>query len=226
MQYLILLTGLTMASASLATDLDIPHKFTAGTPAIANEVNANFEATKTAINNKQDQLSSADCSVGKVVQSIAADGSTTCVDLTTPKTRYLALPGEAFVSATGQSINTSSDSGGAYHANINSSDTLVAAIHLPDGAVITEFAVWMEDAAPGQLDVSLNRRSLSNTGINSIANLSSVGVYSAGVRTYLSSPLSETVDNATSAYLVRAVSSTWPGNAALRITGARVTYTH
>ena len=48
-----------VALPAWGVDLTIPNTFTAGTPAVAAEVNANFTATATAVNSKQDKVSAA-----------------------------------------------------------------------------------------------------------------------------------------------------------------------
>jgi hypothetical protein len=58
-------------------DLTIPHTFVPGTPATAADVNENFSATATAVNNKQNRVVGT-CPAGQAVQSVAADGSVTC----------------------------------------------------------------------------------------------------------------------------------------------------
>jgi hypothetical protein len=220
-------------SAAFAADLTIPHNFSADTPALASEVNANFSATETAVNSKQDQLSGANCATGEVLQSIAPDGTGACVELNPPRTGYLSLPGEAFVSASGGPVSTSSDNGGAYVA-ASAADTLVAPVHLPHGAVITEFKVWMVNAAPSGVEASLNRRNHGSNGITTIASLTPPHTYISGISEYISAPLLETVDNATGSYLVRAravIPSTsaitaWPNSSALRIQSVRIAYTY
>lgn len=72
-----LLTALALGSTAHAGDLTVPHSFTAGTKALAEEMNANFAATQTAVNSKQDKLTGA-CSAGQFVNSVNADGSLNC----------------------------------------------------------------------------------------------------------------------------------------------------
>lgn len=221
------------SSHAFAADLSIPHSFSADTPALADEVNANFSATETAVNSKQDQLSGTSCAMGEALQSIVADGTGSCVEINPIRTGYLSLPGEAFVSASGGPVSTSSDNGGAYVAAI-ATDTLVAPVHLPQGAVITEFKVWMENATPSGVEASLNRRSHGSNGITAIATLTPPTTYISGISEYTSSPLLETVDNASQSYLVRARAvspststiTAWPNSPALRIVSVRIAYSY
>ena len=58
-------------------DLTIPNTFVAGTPASAASVNANFSATATAVNTKQDRVAGT-CAAGQVIASINVNGSVVC----------------------------------------------------------------------------------------------------------------------------------------------------
>lgn len=65
------------AAATQAGDLTIPNTFVSGTKALAEEVNANFTATQTAVNSKQNKITGA-CVVGSFVASVNADGTLVC----------------------------------------------------------------------------------------------------------------------------------------------------
>jgi hypothetical protein len=233
MRLIISILVLLASSHAFATDLTIPHSFSPDTPALADEVNANFSATETAVNSKQDQLSGTNCAAGEAVQSIIADGTGMCIELNPARIGYLSLPGEAFVSASGGPVSTSSDDGGAY-VTASTTDTLVAPVQLPQGAVITEFKVLMVNSAPSGIEASLNRRNHGSNGITTIATLTPPHTYISGISEYTSSPLLETVDNASQSYLVRAravIPSTstvtgWPNSSALRIQSVRIAYTY
>src|SRR6266853_272442 len=58
-------------------DLTIPKTFVPGTPATAADVNANFSATATSVNSKQDRINGT-CPAGQAVLSINPDGSVVC----------------------------------------------------------------------------------------------------------------------------------------------------
>lgn len=90
---------------SQAAELTIPHTFSAGTPAKASEVNANFNAVKSAVDDKETRVSSLEadntttktnvstlqtsvsgkqnrvtgtCAVGSAISAINADGTVSC----------------------------------------------------------------------------------------------------------------------------------------------------
>lgn len=60
-----------------AADLAIPNSFTADTPAVAAEVNANFDEVETVVNTKQDRVSGT-CPAGSSISTINADGTVGC----------------------------------------------------------------------------------------------------------------------------------------------------
>ena len=59
---ILLFLGAVYPATVLADDVTVPHTFVAGTPASASEVNANFQALVTAINDLQQTLASTTCS--------------------------------------------------------------------------------------------------------------------------------------------------------------------
>ncbi|MDH5786186.1 MAG: hypothetical protein OEZ16_11350 [Chromatiales bacterium] len=69
-------TGIWMGSA-VAASLTVPNSFTAGTTAVAADVNANFDAVQTAVNTKQDRVTGT-CAAGSSIRAVAADGTVTC----------------------------------------------------------------------------------------------------------------------------------------------------
>lgn len=81
-------TALRWASASLIlisplawpADLTIPNTFVPGTPATAADVNANFSATATAVNSKQDRVIGT-CPPGQSMQAVNQNGSVVCQPL-------------------------------------------------------------------------------------------------------------------------------------------------
>lgn len=76
------------SSQAYASDVTLPNTFTAGTPARAAEVNGNFTAVKTAVDdnnarltaveaNKQNRVTGT-CAAGGSIRTINADGSVVC----------------------------------------------------------------------------------------------------------------------------------------------------
>ena len=76
-ELLTLAAALTLTAAVQASDLTIPNTFVSGTKALAEQVNANFTATQTAVNSKQNKITGA-CVVGSFIASVNADGTLMC----------------------------------------------------------------------------------------------------------------------------------------------------
>jgi hypothetical protein len=109
--------------------------------------------------------------------------------------------------------------GGAYGA---SGTTLVASVHLPDGARVTRFQVFFYDTSGNDMTVKLQGQYLDGCGYQTLAELTSsgtAGYYSLADIT-IDSPI---VDNTWFAYHVRATCAAW--DATLMIKGAVITYT-
>lgn len=81
-------TAILLAGGARAGSVTIPNTFTSGTPAKASEVNANFSAVETAVDdndaritdqetNKQNRVTGT-CSAGTSIRSLNADGSVVC----------------------------------------------------------------------------------------------------------------------------------------------------
>lgn len=90
---LVLVSGSFTGKALAATDGSVllPNTFTAGTPALAEQVNANFAALQNAVNASNSRLTTAEgtivskqnrvsgaCASGYAIQAINADGSVLC----------------------------------------------------------------------------------------------------------------------------------------------------
>jgi hypothetical protein len=75
--WLIVLLSAFASAVAMAADLTIPNTFVPGTPATAADVNANFSATSTAVNSKQNRVTGT-CSVGQAIRAINPDGTVVC----------------------------------------------------------------------------------------------------------------------------------------------------
>jgi hypothetical protein len=122
---LALLSTLTFFTAAQASDLTIPHTFQPNTKARAEEVNANFDATRDAVNSKQNKLTGA-CTTGSFVSRVNADGSLVCgTDLGLAYAYVLCNAMGCIVDAvkhfnpTGQSITVIRNSIGNYGISFN-----------------------------------------------------------------------------------------------------------
>ena len=104
----ILLIAIIMAVTSLsaiAGSVTGLTTFTGGTPALASEVNTNFAAVKSAVDDNHNRLSSVEtnkqsrvtgaCTAGTSITSINANGTVSCSAVTTTVTRVISLPANA-----------------------------------------------------------------------------------------------------------------------------------
>jgi hypothetical protein len=238
---LVLLTSLGVQATDVISDFNTGDTLTA----------TKMTEIKDAVNSKQNRVTGV-CPPGEAIGSINADGTVTCEvdsvgtgDITgvtagtgltgggtsgtvtlnlAPVTEIIAVPAEAFVSQSGGPVITSSGIGGASIA-IASSDAMVAPLYFPDGAVITNITVFVLDNSAGDFSITLYRRLYTGSNFLPIDTVSTTGA-STLIQTLDGGALSETVNNSTSNYFIRAFSSAWPGNTTLKINGARVTYTN
>ncbi len=98
----------------------------------------------------------------------------------------------------------------------------MAPVHLPHGAVVTEFKVFFNDGSSSDMSVRLNRLILSSGAYASMATVSSSGIsgYGSNTETTIHNAI---IDNTAYGYKIDAWSSSWDRD--LKIMGALVTYT-
>lgn len=134
------------------------------------------------------------------------------------QTQYFVIGSEAFVPKS--NVDYSNYTCGAYLDSGNNS--LVAPVHLPQGAEIQEFKVFFNDTSVQDMTVILERQILtgcSSVMLSFVISDGTHGYYYINDTT-ISSPI---VDNSQYSYLVTANSSNWDSN--LRIKGVVITYT-
>jgi len=144
---------------------------------------------------------------------------TSRVTYSTPRVQYFTIGSEGFVPGSNVDYFNTYGNGGAYI--VSGSGGMVAPVHLPQGAVVTEFRVYYYDLSAGDLDVTLYRQGFNSSYLQ-MANVSSSGTpgYSSGVDTVISSA---TIDNTSYSYMVDAYSTAWDSN--LKIKAAVIVYT-
>jgi hypothetical protein len=137
-----------------------------------------------------------------------------------PRIQYLMIGSEGFVPGSNVPYANTYGNGGAYI--VSGSGALVAPVHLPHGAVITEFKVFFYDASSSDMTASLETQGVASSYFV-LASVSSTGISGYGNQTdaTISNP---TVDNKRYSYLIYAFCTAWDGGN-LRIKGALVTYT-
>lgn len=149
---LVLVSG--VASASQVAELTT---FTAGSPARAAEVNANFTALRNAVNDadarvtaieggKQNRIT-GECQPGMAVTGIGADGSVKCVEWRRrEEILKLSVPTLQPFSTNSCVFDFQTRSFSGSHTNFC---RLVAQVHLPHGAEVTGIACDVRDNMPG-----------------------------------------------------------------------------
>jgi len=155
-----------------------------------------------------------------ITGTLTVSGNVTAPDLLyfPAKTDYFSLPSEAFQPA---SDVVYYNVGGAYL--VSGAGGLVAPVHLPHGATVTEFKVYFYDNSASDLTIFLYRVALSNGPYGTMATLSTSGVpgyTSASAPSISFNP----VDNANYAYVVNVYCSAW-NSTNLEIKGVSIKYT-
>jgi hypothetical protein len=120
--------------------------------------------------------------------------------------------------------DNSGGNGGAY-VNAAGFHSLVAPVHLPHGAVVTEFTVFFDDTSTDDMTVNLWGQFLWGGGYTQMAQVISSGTagYYSKSDTTISSA---TIDNSPPSaygYYIQAYSGAW--SSSLKIKGAAITYT-
>jgi hypothetical protein len=162
-----------------------------------------------------------------VAGSILADR----LEYTTPRTRYLAVPAEAFTVARTDSASSHVNSfgtGGAYFISLTGLNSLIAPVYLPDGAVLEQFTIFFEDSATGSgqdLNVSLQRKGHGDNFFTPLSAITTTGTPGDTSDSAPVDPFRRVVDNAAYHYFIRAFFTAVPGNSTLRIKSAVVEYT-
>lgn len=136
-------------------------------------------------------------------------------------TSYYSVGDGDFLSGNNDAFLTSGGTGGSYLI-VTGWGWLAAGVHLPHGAVVTNFKVVVNDDVAGDLTVTLAKQ--YDSGSVAMAEVTSSGT--PGIQTYTDSTISSaTIDNDLHSYKVRVYSADWPGTFTLSIKRAVVEYT-
>ena len=129
-----------------AADLSIPNTFVAGTPASAANVNANFSATQTAVNSKQDRVLGT-CAAGQSIRTINQDGTVVCETFSTSNNLLNA------VNATASSVQIfdSWDPAAPGQTNRTAGSSIGALLNVAVSTTITRISVRNEMTSRGNL---------------------------------------------------------------------------
>lgn len=218
--YLISVVFVLLTGPAWAGSVTIPNTFTSGTKAMAADVNANFSAVKTAVDDNATSIA------GKVNKA----GDTMTGDLTAPdfkydssQTRYYVLGINDFVPFNATYTYSRNDSG----LNPSSAGAVYffAPIHLPDGATITSVDVYTSDnSTTSYLSWYLREHYLVSGTLNvMVANASGNAAAAPGSEDLSITGLTHVIDNSQYYYQLRL----WFTDGAQSVTfhSARITYT-
>jgi hypothetical protein len=201
--------GLSLfASMASASSVTIPNNFTAGTAAVAAEVNGNFSAVKSAVDDNDSRLSNLEAgavsvSLGSLIDS--SDGSTCELARTTIASAYYKI-----------------GSGNSCHA--------VMSVSLPHGRQVTglKCQVYDNDGGVTNVDYISLIRTLTQTGSAVTMYRTGASVNSAGTQQLsdVTTTANRTIDNNNNRYSLVAFFDTSSSGSALdiRVHGCQITY--
>jgi hypothetical protein len=177
MRKLALLTAVIAiwSGPAFAADVGALTTFTAGTPAVASEVNGNFDAVATAVNSKQNNVTGT-CAAGTAMSQIHDDGSVSCTGLTAGGAASVsghAListsfngPGFCRVNGAGNPSPWVFFTGDPGQVLMSGGCTAAGTISLPHGTTLTGLSCRLSDGYDnGSISVSLVRSGMAaNSG--------------------------------------------------------------
>lgn len=232
---LLLLGGAVTVQAA-----EVPNTFSAGAPARAAEVNANFTAltdTLTTVEGEVDALRSSvtvlEADTGALgSDKVSKDGDVMTgtltvpqLDYSTPKTHYYALSGDEFKSMNSAAEARHGGRGGTWVTSAGYTGAVTAALNLPDGAVIRAFTVHMLDESPTQdLTTYFVLQQFAGAYVQIAAPVSTTG--QSTETQVVGRELEYTVENLGGALRINVApaSGSWPGDASMVIRGVVVEY--
>ncbi|MBN1324187.1 MAG: hypothetical protein JW986_09390 [Methanotrichaceae archaeon] len=133
---------------------------------------------------------------------------------------YFIVGSEGFVPGSNVDYFNTYGCGGAYIAS--GSGALVAPVHLPQGATVTEFKVFFYDNSQFDMTVYLDSQKMALCGYSSMAMVNSAGIsgYGSAIDNTISSPI---IDNTQKSYHIYAFTNS--SSSDLKIKGALIKYT-
>jgi hypothetical protein len=193
--------------------------FTAGTTAVADEVNANFSEVKDSVDDNYSRIN--------IVTSTANDNDTriSAVEDAYMGTLYMTLGAPAFVSL-GDYNHYLSEYVIWLASGTSTTYYFYTDIQLPQGAQVNSFSVWVNDAAAdAYVSVILARTGLNGTGFSTLASVSTSSVGVLGTQNLTDTSISNNIiDNSSYAYLVRVVFSRGDRGLNLQFFSAQIQY--
>lgn len=198
------------AATAFADQATIPNTFTSGTAAVAADVNDNFTALKTAIDDNNSRITAREASV-------------------------VSLPPSIFVSSENPDCKyrvNSSKNFGYIESGVATNCTLMAPVMLPHGRTITEVTCYLKDnEAVYDFDAAFTQHDMLTTDASD--NATQLGSFSTNgtqqstvvTRSPNSIPDDLVVDNANYHYQLRlGMDNAFTGGDSLSVHGCSITY--
>lgn len=146
-------------------------------------------------------------------------------EFSAPKSNYLSIAGDAFVSGSNDSFFSSIGNGGAYISSAGQG-WLVAGVNLPHGATINRVRFFVTDtSAAGDMSLHLERLRNGFSGFTAIADLDTTGFNGTFLERIDSTISNPVVDNNLYHYHLRIYSDNWSGSPSMRIQSVVIEYT-
>lgn len=239
MRKTILLIGImTLISSVWAANVGTLIPFNTGDVLSSADLNANFSAVKTAVDDNATVIANNTAAIGAkvnkagdtmtgtlVAPAVVVSGNITVAKVVyqAPRTHFLSFADAAFYSADARPHNISFGNGGAWIAQAGFG-VLVTPVQLPQNATITNFTIFLRNSVAADFEAWLFSRTYAALGLTIQAKVESTG-FGAGALEELSAPLALNIDNFANVYGIRMHSLNWPGNANLKVMGALIEYT-
>lgn len=158
---------------------------------------------------------------------IASDtSSANTFTYSTPKTRSISIPPEAFHPAMTSQVGVfGGGTGMAYLDSAVAAGAITTGLYLPHGATVISIDAYVYDnSAASNLIVDISTRTNTSTGYVTMASVTSSGASASVVTLTTSTITAPTINNDTNNYMVWVFCSDWQGGN-LGIKGVRVRYT-
>jgi len=139
--------GLMMSSPLVAGEMTIPNTFSANTPAVAEEVNANFVEAKTAIDDNSARITENTASINSITPSLLPFAESLILDESQQKilNSWLGNPQQTWVKCYTKSIDGASAT--TYHAQCKERGPTVNIIKTDSGFIMGGYIPFSIDAA-------------------------------------------------------------------------------
>lgn len=148
MKYPKLLIFVGLSTAIIASEVEIPNTFVSGTPARAGEVNANFTAVETAVNDNHTKITANEAALATNSSAISSNTAaiatnSNAIDAINEIRSYMYPINVASVNTAGYP-NLRMNSSGMYNTT-DLTDIVHAPITLPQGASVTDMHCLVRD---------------------------------------------------------------------------------